>query len=278
MGDVISLAIIPVAGLGSRLYPMTRILPKVMFPLVATDGSVRPVADFIVQEALGAGVERVCFVTSTGQDRLLRSYFAEDRQLCERIEYITDVAPAGSGYAVWTARAVASGGAVLVLLGDHVYIADEGVPPPARQVAEAFAAHDAVAMVGVRTISEAEVASVGVCRGTNLDGDIYRCTDIEEKPDQAVAADRLVTPDQPGGSYLAHAGIYAFTSQIFDCLHELVSIRGEGAELGLTEAQQVLLTRHQADYLLCHIRAQSHDVGTPMGYLETLAAVAQSPR
>ena len=65
-------------------------------------------------------------------------------------------------------------------------------------------------------------------------------------------------------------------SVIFDCLARLVRRRARGAEVGLTEAQQVLLERHPRDYLLCRIEGATCDMGTPAGYLATQTAVAKS--
>ena len=274
MADEIAAAIIPVAGLGTRLAPITRAVPKAMLPLVGSDGSVRPVADWIAREAAAAGCERICFVTSVGQDELMRKYFAAEAELSGRVEYVTGVEPLGLGYAVWAARDVAAGGAVMVMLGDHIHLPAPGGPAPAAQVAEAFAAARPAAMVGVQAVDAGELHLVGVCRGAEPDGCVYRCMDLVEKPDAATAAARLTTPGLPDGRYLAHAGIYVFAAEIFDCLAPLVAARAEGAEVGLTEAQQALLARRGGEYFLCAVDGQTLDVGTPAGYAAAQAAMA----
>jgi len=269
----IATGIIPVAGLGTRLAPMTRALPKGFFPLVCPDGSVRPVTDWIVREAISAGCEQICLVVSPGQDAMLREYFAGEADLAGRIHYVTDVEPFGFGYAVWAARHVAGDGPVMVFLGDHVHLCPCGCGSPAAQVAEAFAANGPAAMVGVQIVRGETVERVGVCRGEPLEGFVYRCTRIVEKPTLSAAREFLVTPGLPKGKYLAHAGIYVFTAEIFDCLEPLVASRPEGAEVGLTEAQQELLARHRQDYLLLRIEGMTYDMGTPAGYLATQAAL-----
>ncbi len=273
MAEQIPVAVIPVAGMGARLAPVTRVLPKAMFPLVGADGTVRPVADWIAREALQAGCRRICLVTSPGQDGLLRAYFASEEDLAGRVEFVTGIEPFGFGYAVWAARTVAAGGPLMVLLGDHVRLPDRGAPAPAGQVAEAFLSRRPAAMVGVQRVGPEELARVGVCRGEMLRENLYRCAELVEKPGAAEAS-RLATPGLPEGGYLAHAGIYVFTEEIFECLGPLVSRRAEGAEVGLTEAQQLLLRRHPEDYLLWRIRGSTFDVGTPEGYLRTLGALA----
>ncbi len=262
-------AIIPVAGMGTRLAPVTRVLPKALFPLVCPDGSVRPVADWIAREALAAGAERVCFVTSAGQDELLRKYFAGEAGLAGSVEYVTNVPPHGFGYAVHAGREFSAGGPVMVLLGDHIHIPAQGAPPPASQTAGAFFARPgACAMVGVQTVGPEQLRLVGTCRGEPIDDGLYRCASLVEKPSPE-AAKSLVTPGLPAGRYLAHAGIYVFANEVFDCLAELVARRKEGKEVGLTDAQQMLLARRPKDYYLCLVRGQTCDTGTPEEYLAT---------
>jgi UTP-glucose-1-phosphate uridylyltransferase len=263
--------------MGTRMGPVTRVLPKALFPLVGPDGAVRPVADWIAREALSAGAERICFVTSAGQDDLLRKYFAPDADVAARIGYVTNVEPFGFGYAVHAAREFAAGSAVMVMLGDHIHIAAAGFASPARQVAEAFTANpSAVAVVGMQTVDESQLRLVGVCRGEPLADNLYRCAAIVEKPD-VQAARSLVTPGLPAGQYLAHAGIYVFANEIFDHLAALVAARPAGKEIGLTPAQELLLARHPADYLLRLVHGQVCDTGTPAGYLDTQRRLLDQP-
>ncbi len=77
----------------------------------------------------------------------------------------------------------------------------------------------------------------------------------------------------PEGQFLAHSGIYIFTAEIFDCLDELVSARGEGEEVGLTEAEQALLALRADDFLLYHVAAETLDTGNPAGYAAAQAAM-----
>lgn len=283
---MIDTAIIPVAGKGTRMAPATRALPKALFPLIMPDGQVRVVADLIARQALQAGCGRIVFVTSAGQEPLLRQYFDADADLAGRVEYVPDVPPWGFGYAVWAARQKCRGN-VMVMLGDHIHLAGKSgtqnsmvspfspmVSPfsVAAQVAEAFAGRDCAAMIGVQVVPEGELRFVGACGGEPLGEGLFRCRAIIEKPTPAQAAERLRTPGLPPGRYLAHAGIYVFTPEIFDCLDELVAARTTG-EVGLTDAQQLLLARHGQDYLLRLIQGSVHDTGNPQGYLDTQAAL-----
>lgn len=270
---MISTAIIPVAGKGTRMGPVTRVLPKCLFPLVMPDGAIRPVADVIAREAAEC-CERICFVTSDDQERLLRQYFDGEPDLAGRIEYVGGVEPYGFGWAVYAARLVARQGSVMVFLGDHVHLPAPGAETPARQVAMAFESRGASAMIGMQVVGEAELALVGVSAGEPIAPAVYRATAIVEKPGLATARARLRTPGLPEGRYLAHAGIYAFGHEIFDCLAPLVAARRDGREVGLTEAQQALFARAPQQYLLCRIAGSVHDTGSAAGYVQTMNALA----
>jgi UTP--glucose-1-phosphate uridylyltransferase len=280
MTEAIHMAIIPMAGIGKRMGPLTRVVPKALLPLVLPDGSVRPVADVIAREALAAGCQRICFVTSDCQEEMLREYFRPETEFAGRLEFVGGVEPFGFGYAVHVAADLAEGQSVMVLLGDHVHLPQEGFPPPAAQVAQEFHRHPAAAMIGVQPVGQEDLPRVGVCGGDpvggSAGGDVFRCRAVIEKPDLATARRELTTPGLPPGQFLAHAGIYVFSPEIFDCLEELVDERVAGREVGLTEAQQMLLARHPDEYFLRLIRGSTHDTGNAEGYVETINAVRKT--
>jgi UTP-glucose-1-phosphate uridylyltransferase len=146
-------------------------------------------------------------------------------------------------------------------------------------------------MVGMQPVPAEELPRVGVGRGEPLDaardrpldaardrpleGQVYRCTAIVEKPTEAQARAELVTPGLPDGAFLAHAGIYAFSPRILECLSEL-RVRGGDGELQLTDAQRMLLAGRPDDCYLLRIAGRAHDTGTPDGYAATFAAVRGS--
>lgn len=72
-----SRAVIPLAGLASRLYPATKVLPKALLPIPGRDGSLRPAVDWLVREALGSGVDEVVLIVSPRDGDLIRRYFDE---------------------------------------------------------------------------------------------------------------------------------------------------------------------------------------------------------
>ena len=105
---------------------------------------------------------------------------------------------------------------------------------------------------------------MGVCRGERLAHEgVYRCTAFVEKPALAVAPRDLVTPGLPADRFLAHAGLYAFTSEIF---RHLSGVSPADGERELAAAQSSLLADHPNDYLLALVAGRVQDVGNPAGY------------
>ncbi len=276
----IQTAVIPVAGKGTRLAPVTRVVPKAMFPLVDGDGQIRTVLEMILAEVAAAGIARAVVVVSPGQQEMLETYFAAarqlDRPLPERIEYLLQPSPAGFGDAVAAAAETLGDRPVLVMLGDHVHLADPDRPGCARQVVEAFGARDAVAVVGMQVVGPGELDKVGVAAGTPLEAGpgLYRCTDFVEKPDLPTARRRLGTEGLGPDRWLAHAGIYAFGPEIFHALaDEAQAVAASGGEVQLAGAQRRLLDRFEQRYLLLRIAGRGLDTGTPGGYERTQAAL-----
>ena len=275
-------AIIPVAGLGTRLMPMTAVLPKALFPLVDAAGRVRAVLHQILAEAAAAGVNHAGVIVSPGQQELLERYFAAARtagadDLPGRIEYILQPRPAGFGEAVLRSMDfLGDDEAFMLLLGDHVYRSDDPARPCAAQVTAAFdKLPDAQAVIGMQDVDQGELALVGTARGEPIDANLYRCADFIEKPNLPAARRRLVTPGLAEGRYLAHCGIYLFRRAIFDCLQELDrSLAGSGREVALADAQSMLLERYPDAYYLVRIAGRALDTGTPRGFAATVAALA----
>ena len=139
-------------------------------------------------------------------------------------------------------------------------------------LAGAFERYGGKAMIGVQDVGADELSRVGVARGRPIEGRVYSCARLVEKPDLATARQSLLTPGLPEGRFLAHCGLYVFSPAIFDCLRGLRSAGGRGgAELELTDAQAELLNRHPEDYRLVRVAGTAYDTGTPAGYARTFS-------
>ena len=286
-------AVITAAGRGTRHYPATNAVQKEMFPLVDRDGVTKPTIQFVVEEALSAGIEQVCIVTSPGADAQIRAHFqpipaadlpayqgkawalAQSERLAEmqaRISYAIQETPEGFGHAVYCAREFVGEEPFLLMLGDHVYISREE-RSCARQVTDCFSACGAT-VTAVQQTPASQLHLFGTIRG-ELAGapGLYRAAALHEKPTQEYAREHLITPGLPPDTYLCLFGLYAFTAGIFGCLEEqIASDARERGEIQLMSAQAML--RDREPYFACEVNGQRYDMGVPEGYIETQMALA----
>ena len=265
-------ALIPVAGRATRLMPVSSVVPKAMFPLVDECNKIRSVLHVICRQAASAGIESIGIVVSPWQTAMVREYFKAVQQsnpdgLPGHIEYLVQPRPKGFGDAVMQAAEFVGDEPFMLLLGDHIYVEDCNKPSCPAQVAKAFESVSGVAMVGMQLVSTEELSRVGVAAGSEINKDIYRCSDFVEKPDPVTAQQRLITQGLPEGTFLAHCGIYIFTPEIFACLQRLGNmIKTPDKEIELAEAQNMLLKKYPNKYYLCKIAGRAYDIGTPEGY------------
>lgn len=272
-------AIIPIAGKGSRLAPLTAAVPKALFPLVDSRGRCRAILHWIAAQAAQAGIEELAIVASPPQRAILADYLeaaAEyDPPMPAGIQIIIQPQSAGFGDAVACARPFIQDQPFMLLLGDHICLGQTGAPSCAAQVARAFVGRGAAAMVAVQEVAPEQLALVGAARGVPLGDGLYRCSKFIEKPSLQQAAAQLRTDDLPENRFLAHAGIYIFSPEIFDCLDEARQNLSAPAELELAAAQSILLKRHANDYYLIRIKGQALDVGTAENFASAQAAFRQ---
>ncbi|HEX4054491.1 MAG TPA: sugar phosphate nucleotidyltransferase [Tepidisphaeraceae bacterium] len=291
-------AVITAAGRGTRQYPASSAVQKEMFPLVDRDGLTKPVIQIIGEEAIDSGIEEICIVTQPGEEKQYREYFrrlddnmvkafhGKDWALLEseklgafgeRLHFAEQDAPEGFGHAVYQAKNFVGDEPFLLLLGDHVYISDIK-DRCARQLVSVYEKQALDAVTGVQPTLERLLHLYGVIRGEPIDPrrGIYQAQLIVEKPSIELAREKLVTPGQPAGNYLAHFGMHVFSPRIFDSLEYLIknNLR-EKNEIQLTAAQEHL-RQHSEKYWCLITQGQRYDTGIPYGLMETQLALALS--
>ncbi len=259
------------AGFGTRMRPWTYALPKAMLSLADCSGRVRPILHWILAEAASGGIEQAAVVVSPNTRGIMQDYIYAARRTGSKdlpadVQFIEQENPRGLGDAVLRAADFVGDEPCIVYLGDHIYFLHSETLSCSTQVVEAYQSCGGSAMIGVQTVDDADLSLVGACRGESMGNGNFRCTDIVEKPTPAEAAEKLLSPALGKGMYFAHSGIYLFSPEIFDCLNELSRSKNEG-ELGLTDAQQLLLARNPDDYYLHLINGMACDAGTPDGYI-----------
>jgi UTP--glucose-1-phosphate uridylyltransferase len=261
------------------------------------DGLTKPTIQIIAEEALAAGIEEICIVTSPGDDEMYRRHFRglsgdllpafagkewalrESEQLArleQVLSYVEQPTQEGFGHAVYCARDWVGDEPFLLLLGDHVYIstAPDG-SRCARQAVNVFERTGCTISTLKRT-PERLLHLFGTVRGEPLAEDtpgIYRVTAMVEKPTPKQAAAELRTPGLPEGEYLCFFGMHVFTPTIFECLaYNIAHDLREKGEYQLTAAQALLVEREE--YLAYEAQGERYDMGVPFGLVETQLALA----
>lgn len=290
-------AIIPLAGLGTRLYPVSITTPKGLMPFVLPDGSIKSGLQLILEPLLQAGIERIALVISRDSLQTYQNYFsgyperyasawetkpalkAIQEQL-SRIEahctYVFQEEPLGLGHAIWCASEFAAGEAVLIALGDHLYLNDAG-GSCAVQILNAFQFLQAT-VLGVHRVGLDEVERYGVLKGgpAGLKG-LYQVERLIEKPTREQALDSLRIEGLDRSEFFAHFGLFAFTPALWLVLERIAAayhpVQGEWQ---LTTAEQQLLGLEPC-YAL-EIVGKSLDYGVPEGYREAFRQVSEKAR
>ena len=161
----------------------------------------------------------------------------------------------------------------MVLLGDHIRLAPAGAKPCTVQAIECHDGYRGHAMVGMQVVGADAVGRMGVASGDPVaPGKVYRCSRIVEKPSVEIARDQLAVADLGDDAFLAHAGVYVFRPTIFRCFREIAESHPDG-EIGLTEAQQMLLEKIPDGSYLLRVDGRVFDVGHPAGYGAAVDAV-----
>ena len=257
-------AIIPAAGLGTRMLPNTKSIPKEMLPLVD-----RPVIQYIVEECVAAGIEQILIITNRGKSAM-EDYFdyapdLEERLLrdgktaeAETIRKVADMAEVffvrqketkGLGHAVWRAKTFVGNEPFAVLLGDDIMLSET---PVLKQLVQAAEKYECSA-VAAREVDDAHIVKYSSLAISPLEDRIYRITDMNEKP---TLEEKL--------SNHAILGRYVLTPAIFDILE--TTPPGRNNEIQLTDGMRTLC--HRELMTAVDFEGKRYDTGNLCGYLE----------
>ena len=280
-------AIIPVAGFGTRLYPATRALKKDFFPIPCPDGMVRPVILILLEELIQSGIEDICLVLGSEEERQQYADFFE-RPLSEehlrklppeaqdyenhildigkRLHYVYQREKRGFGHAVYQAAQFAGNEPVMLLLGDTLYRSDSH-KPCALQMVEEYERHNSL-MVSIHPIPLAEVSRYGILHGVWEDKEhrVLHVDTIMEKPKASYAEDFLAVRNQNGEKeYYSVFGQYILTPEVFSQLHEDIiqrEIAGDHvSEIELTSALEAV--RQRSGMVGVCLKGRMYDMGNP---------------
>jgi UTP--glucose-1-phosphate uridylyltransferase len=263
-------AVIPVAGLGTRFLPATKTVPKELLPIIDI-----PSIQYVVQEAVDAGIQEIIFVTGRGKDGI-EDHFDEapeleqilaDRgqtatvEMLRRIAEMTEVVsvrqkkPLGLGHAVLCARDLVGDEPFAVMLADDLIDAET---PGIRQLVEIFTETEE-SVVALMKVPLDEVHQYGVIKGKEVKPRLYAVEATVEKP---------AAKDAP--SQMAIIGRYVLRPEIFSILQKLPP--GRGGEIQLTDGLAQLVRERKI--FGCEFTGDRYDIGDKFGFVRATVAYA----
>ena len=263
-------AVFPAAGLGTRFLPATKAQPKEMLPLVD-----KPMIQYVVEEAVAAGLDRLSIVTGRGK-RAIEDHFdaaielefyLQERGKWEElaqiktisdlasVSYIRQKEPLGLGHAILCAQPLVADESFAVFLGDDIIVAD----PPA--ISQLLAVHERYGepVLAVERVPTSQLSMYGVIRGSAVGDNVYLVEDLVEKPAPEAAP-----------SDLAIIGRYVLTPDNFPLLRETPP--DHRGEIQLTDALRRL--RERRPLYAVRFIGRRFDTGDKLGFLKATVEMA----
>jgi UTP--glucose-1-phosphate uridylyltransferase len=287
-------AVIPIAGLGTRLFPASHACKKELFPVVGPDGIARALIHYQVDDLIAAGIDQICIIVQPGQEKQVLDYFggpddaykqhlqrypslaaeaARMRAALGRICFAVQETQEGYGHAVYQSKAFAAGDPILLCLGDHLF---RGARSCHSQLIEAYELCAPRSVSAVNRIGATELKGYGTIAGERLHGrpELIRVTRIVEKPAVDVARRSLRVDGLEEGVFLGWYGMHVLTPAIFDVLGEMIRDDDrQNGEFQLTYAQERLRQR-EGYYALEILDGARFDFGTPQDYVHSISRFA----
>jgi UTP--glucose-1-phosphate uridylyltransferase len=267
---IVKKAVFPVAGLGTRFLPATKSSPKEMLSLID-----KPLVQYVVEEAVAAGIEQILFVTGRGKraiedhfdisfelESILREKGKDDmadkvRTIAEMISifYVRQKQALGLGHAILCAREFVGKEPFAVLLGDDIIDAER---PCLGQLLDVFKTYQG-SVLALEKVPMENISAYGCVRANTISDRVYEVTDLVEKPKRE---------DAP--SDLAIIGRYVLTPEIFPILEKQQP--GKGGEIQLTDA--ILQLSKQQSIYGCRFEGNRYDCGDKLGFLKATVDMA----
>ena len=299
-------AIIPVAGFGTRLYPATRCMKKDFFPIPCSDGMVRPVILILLEELVKSGIEEICLVLGSEEERKMYSDFferplADDHlhklnaecqeyenriiDIGKRLHYVYQREKRGFGHAVYQAAQFTHGEPVLLMLGDTLYRSTTN-KPCALQLIEAYERTNTLTL-GLYPVDVSTVSHFGIMSGVWEDKkcQVLRVNTLVEKPKASYAEEFLGVRNADGQKeYCSVFGQYILTPDVFAQLEADIKAADEeisqlspltsqpSKEIELTAALDKV--RQRSGMYGVRLRGERFDMGNPQALVNTVATFA----
>ncbi|MFH1750950.1 MAG: UTP--glucose-1-phosphate uridylyltransferase GalU [Candidatus Micrarchaeota archaeon] len=271
---MISHAVIPAAGFGTRFLPATKAQPKEMLPILD-----KPTIQFVVEEAVSSGIRDILIITGRGkraiEDHFDRSVELEEylkkkgeSELLERVQRISELAnihyvrqkvQKGLGDAVLCAADHVNDESFALLLGDTIV---RSKVPCTKQLMDKYDRLKS-SVIAVEEVEKQDLSKYGIVEGTKVDKDTYKIRSLVEKP----------TPEK-APSNLGIIGRYILTPDIFDFIRQ--TPEDAGGEIQLTDALNLLCRKR--DCYASNFKGDRFDIGNQLDYAKAFIKFASENR
>ncbi len=259
----ITKAIIPAAGLGTRMLPISKSVPKEMLPIVD-----KPCIQYLVEEAVAAGITDILVITGRGKGAI-EDHFDHNLEYNERLQasgklaiaeqlnsianlanisFIRQKEAKGLGHAVYCAKSFIGDEPFAVLYGDDVIVSKT---PVTKQLIDVYNEYG-LGVAGVKSVTPEQIVKYCSLKVENLHDNVYKVSDMIEKP----------SPDKIF-SLLSILGRVVLPAEIFSILEN--TPRGAGNEIQLTDAMRVLA--REKGMTACEFEGTRYDIGSKLGML-----------
>ena len=263
-------AVIPAAGLGTRLLPMTKNSPKEMLPIVD-----KPAIQYVVEEAVNSGIDDIVIVTGRGKE-VIENHFdvayelekvLEERNEIEKLNeikrisqladifYVRQRLPLGLGHAVYVVRKHVGNEYFALMLGDDIILASK---PCIKQLMEVHEKYEA-SVIAVQKVEGKDVSKYGIVDYEEVKKGVYRIVDIVEKPSRSEAPSNMAVM----GRYILHPSIFSFIEK---------TKPGKNNEIQLTDALKLMLKEHEI--YAYEFEGKRFDVGGKLDWLKINIEIA----
>jgi UTP--glucose-1-phosphate uridylyltransferase len=269
-------ALLPVAGLGTRMLPITKVVPKELLPILN-----RPAIEYIVQEIIQSGLDTIIFVISSGKEAIADYFdinlglrkFLEERNKVELLRLVEEVEskvenlvavrqkkPEGLGHAVLMGERVIGNEPFAVILGDDLVASEV---PCLKQMLSVYlelsAKYEDVSLIALEGVPREDVSKYGIVDGDRVSENIIRMRRVIEKP-----------PLEEAPTNYAIIGRYIFTPKVFGYLKKIPK---RGGEYQLTDGIQGLIDDGYPVFGF-FFQGMRLDTGNLKGYLKSIVYYA----
>jgi UTP--glucose-1-phosphate uridylyltransferase len=265
-------AVFPVAGLGTRFLPATKVVPKELLPVVD-----RPLIQYAVDEAREAGIEQFIFITGRGKTGIVENFdiaFELEQTMSERgkdlsvleptratpgnVIAVRQQVPLGLGHAIWCARAIVGDEPFAIFLPDELMVAKRGGTGCMKQMVEAYEEVGGN-LISVLEVPMEQVPSYGVIDPGAQAGALTEVRGLVEKPPLAQAPSNKIV-----------SGRYILQPEVMRVLE--AQEKGAGGEIQLTDAMAKMIGTQP--FHAVTFDGHRYDCGSKVGFVEATLAIA----